>query len=145
MLEWTNLIIGTVFGGTSVFGIIEAIKYRKENKQIKGAEASTAKAEATKVDIEVQKEKMDLGDTYLKKVLEMSETINTVAADTKNNNKAILDTQSKLQEGFEKLNIEVSNIVTYLNGDYQSYLKGNKSKHYLKKDMCKEKKIKNYE
>lgn len=109
-MEYLDIILNFVFGGTSLFCIIEAVRFRKENKTLK-------KAEASKADVEAQISKLELGDKYLEKVLDLSER--SYQATLKNNediNARFNETDRRL----DKVSAEVASIVRYLGEDYQS-------------------------
>ena len=109
-MEYLDPILNFVFGGTSLFCIIEAVRFRKENKTLK-------KAEASKADVEAQISKMELGDKYLEKVLDLSER--SYQATLKNNediNARFNETDRRL----DKVSAEVASIVRYLGEDYQA-------------------------
>lgn len=118
-----EILIG-LFSGTSVFGIFEAVRYWRENKRLKAAEAGTAEADTSKAQTEAQKEKMELGDMYLEKVMELTEK--SYQATLKNNDD-ILSTTTKLASKIDSVSSEVQSIVRYLNGEYQDYLKRKKA------------------
>lgn len=118
-----EILIG-LFSGTSVFGIFEAVRYWRENKRLKAAEAGTAEADTSKAQTEAQKEKMELGDMYLEKVMELTEK--SYQATLKNNDD-ILSTTTKLASKIDSVSSEVQSIVKYLNGEYQDYLKRKKA------------------
>ena len=119
-----EILIG-LFSGTSIFGVFEAIRYRRENKRLKAAEAGTAEADTSKAQTEAQKEKMELGDMYLEKVMELTEK--SYQATLKNNDD-ILSTTTKLASKIDSVSSEVQSIVKYLNGEYQDYLRRKKPK-----------------
>lgn len=118
-----EILIG-LFSGTSVFGIFEAVRYWRENKRLKEAEAGTAEADTSKAQTEAQKEKMELGDMYLEKVMELTEK--SYQATLKNNDD-ILSTTTKLARKIDSVSSEVQSIVKYLNGEYQDYLRRKKA------------------
>ena len=118
-----EILIG-LFSGTSVFGIFEAVRYWRENKRLKEAEAGTAEADTSKAQTEAQKEKMELGDMYLEKVMELTEK--SYQATLKNNDD-ILSTTTKLAGKIDSVSSEVQSIVKYLNGEYQDYLRRKKA------------------
>lgn len=118
-----EILIG-LFSGTSVFGIFEAVRYWRENKRLKEAEAGTAEADTSKAQTEAQKEKMELGDMYLEKVMELTEK--SYQATLKNNDD-ILSTTTKLAGKIDSVSSEVQSIVKYLNGEYQEYLRRKKA------------------
>lgn len=118
-----EILIG-LFSGTSIFGIFEAIRYRRENKRLKAAEAGTAEADTSKAQTEAQVSRMELADLYLNKVMDLTEK--SYQATLKNNDD-ILSTTSKLEKKIDTVSGEVQSIVKYLNGEYQEYLRRKKA------------------
>ena len=111
-MDWTQLII-TLLGGTSVVGIWESIRYRKQNAVEKSAEAA-------KVDYEAQAQGIDLAKKF--------------ACDTLENMKMFQTTMEEMRQHASTQNEEVitrpdkmdgtlSNVVEYLNGDFKKFLK----------------------
>ena len=64
-MEWTEIILA-LLSGTTVASVVEAIRFRKQNKELKTIEVK-------KADVESQREQMDLASDYLAKVKELSE------------------------------------------------------------------------
>ena len=115
-MDWTTFII-TLLGGTSILGIVDAIRYRKKNERLKESETRNAETET-------QSQQMDLAEKYLEKVLSLTEKgsntsesilarLDAVHADVVNVNDRVIDCRN-----------DISSIVRYLNGGYQSFLKG---------------------
>lgn len=105
-------VLDFVLGGTTVFSIIQSIRYRKENKRLKEIEVSSA-------DIEAQSDKMDLGDKYLDKVLNLTEKAYEA---TLKNNADINSRFDKTDKQLEQLVSRVTSVEEYLDGDYQDHL-----------------------
>lgn len=118
-----EILIG-LFSGTSIFGIFEAVRYWRENKRLKAAEASSAEADTSKAQTEAQVSRMELADLYLNKVMDLTEK--SYQATLKNNDD-ILSTTSKLEKKIDTVSGEVQSIVKYLNGEYQDYLRRKKA------------------
>lgn len=107
MEHFTEIIIA-LLGGTSVLGIVQAVRYRKQTKQLKENEVKLS-------DVDTQREQMNLGEDYLKKVMELSEL----------NYKATLKNgtdNTEIIKEVKELKGTVGDIVTYLNGDFQQHL-----------------------
>lgn len=105
-MDW-NSIIMALLSGTTVAGIVEAIRYRKQNLRIKDSEA-------TQSDVEAQKSQMNLGEEYMKKVYELSE----------------MNYQATLKNGTDNANIiakvdaiaeEQRMMASFLNGEYAEF------------------------
>lgn len=119
-MDYIQLIADVLFGGTSIFAVATAIRYRKENKELKKLEVKSASSEADKGDIEVQQEKLNLGDAYLEKVMAVTELAYKA---TLKNNEDILSTTKQLGEKMDSVQRIVKDIVEYLDGDFDKHLK----------------------
>lgn len=116
-MDWNTLIM-TLLGGTSIIGLVQAVRYRKENKRLKENEVKLS-------NIDAQKQEIDLAEMYKDKVVELAELMEQVSKkqDSGNDNQArILQKLDTLDERMDKVEGKVSDIVTYLNGDFQDYL-----------------------
>ena len=109
-MEWTSIILA-LLSGTTVGGIFEAIRYRRQNKELKMIEVK-------KADVESQREQMDLASDYLAKVKELSEL--NYQATLKNG----MDNGEIITE-IKKLSERVGDIEGCLNGQLKDY----KEKH----------------
>ena len=107
-MDWTSIIIA-LLSGTAVASIVEAIRYRKQNKELKNIEVR-------KADVESQREQMDLASDYLAKVKELSEL--NYQATLKNGTD-----NSEIIGEVKKIGRKVDDIEGYLNGGFQDYLK----------------------
>ena len=108
-MENLTEIMMAVLGGTSVLGIVQAIRYRKQTKKLKENEVKVS-------DVDTQRQQIDLADEYLKKVMELSEK--NYQATLKNG-----DDNGEIIREVKEVKTTVDNIVGYLNGDFQDYLK----------------------
>lgn len=106
MMEWTSIILA-LLGGTSVAGIVEAVRYRRQNMKLKDAEATTA-------DTEAQEKQMNLAESYLEKVLALTEKGNV--------------NQDEIIRRLEALDGRIDNIEAYLNGEFKEWKKARRSK-----------------
>ena len=109
-MDWTEIIMA-VLSGTTVGGVFEAIRYRRQNKSLK-------ENEVKKDDVETQREQINLADEYLKKVLELSEQNYHAVVSNGRDNKEII-------EKIDAVAVEQKHIIQYLNGDYQDFLERN--------------------
>lgn len=101
-------ILNIVFGGTSVVAIIGWLVYRKQNKRLKDNEVKVS-------DVDTQRQQMDLGEDYLKKVMELSELNYQATLKNGTDNNEII-------EEVKKIGRKVEDIEGYLNGDFKTYL-----------------------
>lgn len=104
-------ILMAVLSGTTVGGIVEAIRYRRQNKSLK-------ENEVKKDDVETQREQINLAEEYMKKVMELSEMNYQQALKNGTDNENIIKKIDAVAE-------EQKHIITYLNGDYQAFLEKN--------------------
>lgn len=113
-MEHLTEIMMALLGGTSVLGIVQAVRYRKQNKALKENEVKLS-------DVDTQRQQIDLADEYLKKVMELSEK--NYQATLKNG-----DDNGEIIREVKEVKTTVGDIVGYLNGDFQEYLKKKNAK-----------------
>lgn len=113
-MEHLTEILMALLGGTSVLGIVQAVRYRKQNKALKENEVKLS-------DVDTQRQQIDLADEYLKKVMELSEK--NYQATLKNG-----DDNGEIIREVKEVKTTVGDIVGYLNGDFQEYLKKKNAK-----------------
>lgn len=113
-MDWNTLIM-TLLGGTSIIGLVQAVRYRKENKKLKQNEVKVSTVDA-------QRQEMELAEMYKDKVLDLLDQVSQKQDSGNNNQARILDKLDTLDERMDKVEGKVSDIVTYLNGDFQDYL-----------------------
>lgn len=137
-MDW-NTIILTVIGVLFSWETFNNIKYRRENKQLKENEVKTS-------NVDTQKAQIELGDLFLDKSKEMFEKMQelqeqTLLATKKNgiDNEDIIKQLNEVraeqkrmasvqeQQGHELKNLSEGqeHLVTFLNGEYQSFLEEN--------------------
>ena len=141
-------ILNYILGGTSLLAIIGFIIYRKENRKLK-------QNEVKKDDAATQREQIELADLYKNKVVELTELMSemTKKQDSGNQNQAAilakldsLTAQSEdhgrkldtIDSRVDSQETRLADIVTYLNGDFQEYLKRNKTAPKTKKKSAKD-------
>lgn len=113
-MDWNTLIM-TLLGGTSIIGLVQAVRYRKENKKLKQNEVKVSTVDA-------QRQEMELAEMYKDKVLDLLDQVSQKQDSGNNNQARILDKLDTLDGRMDKVEGKVSDIVTYLNGDFQDYL-----------------------
>lgn len=112
MVDWTSVILA-ILSGTTVSGVFNAVAFRRQNSRIRNSEVNRSETSD-------QVARIDLANEYLKKVMALSES--NYSATLKNND----DIHIKVAEVVQKINginEEMRNITTYLNGNYQLFLK----------------------
>lgn len=130
-MDWNSIIL-TVIGVLFSWETFNNIKYRRENKKIKMDEAA-------KSHIDMQKEQIELGELFTQKAAEMFKQMQelqeqTLIATKKNgiDNESIIKEleavkaeQKRQSEELKRLADEQGHIVTFVNGEYQDFLKKN--------------------
>ena len=128
-----SIVFNFIFGGTTLWGIIVAIRYRKENKEIKKAEATTA-------NVESQKQEIILANLYKDEMLKMVEQmknlsmttieqIRTANSKSENNQEQILARLANLDSRMDSmearmgnLDNRMGNVESFLNGEYRNWV-----------------------
>lgn len=122
-MDWTsiiNTVVGLIFGG----GIVSFVTIKAAKKK--------GESEAKSYDNKEQSERIDLGDKYVDKVLDLMKKMSKSSEDGKNSNK---DSFDKICEKIDVVHNEVVDVkkeigavktevglmVSYLNGGYQAY------------------------
>lgn len=114
-MDWNGIIIG-LLSTTSLGGIVGSIVYYRENKKLK-------KNEVKNSDTEAQEKQIDLGVKYQTQMLGLIEQVSQ-KQDTGNANQAkMLDKLDTLDTRMDGVETRVSDIVAYLNGNFQEFLK----------------------
>lgn len=98
-----------ILGGTSVAGVFQAVRYRRQNKAMKNMEVR-------KTELEEQSERIDLGEKYLEKVMMLTER----------NFDAINKGNDALIEKIDTIDTRICNIEEFLNGDFKVFMKRKK-------------------
>lgn len=106
-LDLTQIAIG-LLSTTTLGGMVLTIRFWRQNKKLK-------ENEVKKDDVATQREVMNLGDDYLKKVMELSEMNYKQSLKNGKDNEDIINK-------VDSIAAEQRNIVSYLNGDYQNFL-----------------------
>lgn len=110
MGDWINIVVGAL-SGTSLIGAVGSIVFFRETRRLKRNEVKQS-------NVDVQRQEMELADLYKDKMLEVLELLEQVSAKQDSGSGA----QDKILAQLSSLSKQVTDIVTYLNGDYQKYL-----------------------
>lgn len=137
-MDWNSIILA-VIGVVFSWETWNNVKYRRENKQLKENEVKTS-------NIDAQKAQIELGDLFMEKSKEMFQQMQelqeqTLLATKKNGidnegiikkvdeiaaeQKRLSDEQQKQGEELKRLSEGQEHMVSFLNGEYQSFLKEN--------------------
>lgn len=108
---WTEIIMA-LLSGTTLAGIVEAVRYRRENKRLKENEVKVS-------DVDAQRQQIELADLYKDKVLEMLDQVSE-KQDRGNDN------QDKMLAKLDAMETRIANVETYLNGNYRKWLEEKK-------------------
>jgi len=137
-MDW-NTIILAVIGVLFSWETVNNIRFRKEHKKMKENEAKTS-------DVDTQKAQIELGDLFLDKSKEMFQKMQelqeqTLLATKKNGidnediirqlneviaeQKRLAEEQQRQGEELKRLSEGQEHMVSFLNGEYQSFLTEN--------------------
>ena len=114
-MEWLNTIVG-ILSGTSLVGIVGSIVFFRETRRLKRNEVKAST-------VEVQRQEIDLADMYKDKMLNLLEQVGTKQDTSTANQELMLKKMDKLDGRVDTVENKLSSIVTYLNGEYQAFLK----------------------
>jgi uncharacterized protein involved in exopolysaccharide biosynthesis len=113
-IDW-NTIILTVVTVLFSWETFNNIKYRKENKKLKQNEVKTS-------DAETAKQQIDLVVYFKEQTLTMLQQIQDMQAKGNDNQSTMMEDMRQLKEQNERQDSLLTDIVTYLNGDFQRYI-----------------------
>jgi hypothetical protein len=137
-MDWNSIILA-VIGVVFSWETWNNVKYRRENKKLKENEVKTSS-------IDAQKAQIELGDLFLEKAAGMFQQMQelqeqTLLATKKNGidnediikqlneviaeQKRLAEEQQRQGEELKRLNEGQEHMVSFLNGEYQSFLKEN--------------------
>ncbi len=144
-MDWNSIILAVVAFMFS-WETWHNIKYRKENKKLKENEVKLKENEVKTADADTQKAQIELGDLFVQKSAEMFNKMQelqeqTLLATKKNGidnediirqlnevvaeQKRIAKVQEKQGEELKRLTEGQEHMVSFLNGEYQTFLKEN--------------------
>lgn len=122
-IELTQIVLA-LLGGTTVGGVVEAIRYRNANKRLKESEVAE-KETAT------QSAQIDLADKYFNGMLELLEKVKLSQDKGEQSQSQIRDWLERLtgrtkevEEHLARVDAKLGRVETYLNGQYQEWLRG---------------------
>ncbi|MBQ5478222.1 MAG: hypothetical protein IIT64_10535 [Bacteroidaceae bacterium] len=113
-IDW-NTIILTVVTVLFSWETFNNIKYRKENKKLKQNEVKTS-------DAETAKQQIDLVVYFKEQTLTMLQQIQDMQAKGNDNQSTMMEDMKQLKIQNERQDALLTDIVTYLNGDFQRYI-----------------------
>lgn len=110
-------------------GLVTTLIFWSKSKRAKEAETVTAesnaqqsKSEAEQADIATQMQKIELGNKYMKDTLDMVELVKKSLDRSDGNQEKMMRKLDTLAEQNKKQDGLLTDIVTYLNGDFQEFL-----------------------
>ena len=146
MTWWQHLLLDSGLSVAFVWSVILAIRYRKQNMQLKDLEVKKSESEAGTQEVDLQKAKIELGEMFMEKSAEMFKQMQTLQEQTykatmKNgvDNEDIIkrlnavveeqkrqaDELKRQAEELKRLADEQGHIVQFVNGEYQDFLRKN--------------------
>lgn len=144
-MDWNSIILA-VIGVVFSWETWNNVKYRRENKKLKEEEVKLKENEVKTSSIDAQKSQIELGDLFLEKSKEMFQQMQelqeqTLLATKKNGidnediikkmdeiaaeQKRLSEEQQKQGEELKRLSEGQEHMVSFLNGEYQSFLTEN--------------------
>lgn len=115
-------ILNYIFGGTSLVSIATSIIFWNKSKRKEEAETQKTESEAEQADIETQKQKIDLGNKYIENTFKTVEMMKDLLNRSDGNQEKMMRKLDTLAEQNKKQDSLLTDIVTYLNGDFQEFL-----------------------
>ena len=120
-MEWTE-ILNYIIGGTSLVGLVTTGIFWNNSKRKEEAETQKSESEADQADIATQMQKIELGNKYMKDTLDMVELVKKSLDRSDGNQEKMMRKLDTLSEQNQKQDGLLTDIVTYLNGDFQEFL-----------------------
>ena len=115
-------ILNYIFGGTSLLGIATTVIFWNKSKRKEEAETQKSESEAEQADIETQKQKIDLGNKYIEDTFKTVEMMKDLLNRSDGNQEKMMLKLDTLAEQNKKQDGLLTDIVSYLNGDFQEFL-----------------------
>ena len=115
-------ILNYIFGGTSLVGFVTTIIFWNKSKRKEEAETQKTESEAEQADIETQKQKIDLGNKYIEDTFKTVEMMKDLLNRSDGNQEKMMRKLDTLAEQNKKQDGLLTDIVSYLNGDFQEFL-----------------------
>ncbi len=115
-------ILTLVFGSTSLVTLIEVVRYRKQDKRQREAEAKIKEREAEDAGTSAQAKQIDLADKYFDGMVAMMEKMcDSQERGTLNQDK-MLEVLNGIDRRTDSMEVRISDIEAYLNGNYHAFL-----------------------
>ena len=128
-------ILAFVFGGTSLITLIEIVRYRKQDKRQREAEAKAKikEREAEDAGTSAQAKQIDLADKYFDGMLAMMEKMRDSQERGTLNQDKMLEVLNGIDRRTDSMEVRISDIEAYLNGNYHAFLTEKAKKKQNKK------------
>jgi hypothetical protein len=105
-MDW-NMILGFLFGGTGIGGLITGVFFFRENRQLKRNEVKSSNADVEGKEIDNDDKQIDLGKKYLENTLEITQRMQEMML---NSNKEREEYWAKQKETMNELRGLVGNL-----------------------------------
>lgn len=115
-------ILTFVFGGTSLVTLIEVVRYRKQDKRQREAEAKIKEREADDAGTSAQAKQIDLADKYFDGMLAMMEKLRDSQERGTLNQDKMLDMLNVIDRRIDNMELRIGDMEAYLNGKYHAFL-----------------------
>ena len=115
-------ILNYIFGGTSLVGIATTLIFWNKSKRKEEAETQKSESEAEQADIATQMQKIDLGNKYIEDTFKTVEMMKDLLNRSDGNQEKMMRKLDTLAEQNKKQDSLLTDIVAYLNGNFQEFL-----------------------
>lgn len=122
-MDWTTIIVA-LLSGTTVGSIVEAIRYRRQNSQLKANEVTLSS-------VDTQKAEIDLANLYKDEMLKVIDLLKSSQTESSDNQNQIIEKLNILDKRLDILEINYNNLSEWANGSYHNFLA---HKEQLKQD-----------
>lgn len=122
-MDWTTIIVA-LLSGTTVGSIVEAIRYRRQNSQLKANEVALSS-------VDTQKAEIDLANLYKDEMLKVIDLLKSSQTESSDNQNQIIEKLNILDKRLDILEINYNNLSEWANGSYHKFLA---HKEQLKQD-----------
>jgi len=122
-MDWTTIIVA-LLSGTTIGSIVEAIRYRRQNSQLKANEVTLSS-------VDTQKAEIDLANLYKNEMLKVIDLLKSSQTESSDNHNQIIKKLNILDKRLDILEINYNNLSEWANGSYHNFLA---HKEQLKQD-----------
>lgn len=120
-MDWQPIIID-ILSVTSILSIVGMIRFWKQNKRLKDNEVRINDTEVSQANVRKQESEIDLASKYRDEMLSMVKMVKEANERNFDNQDQMIAKLDRMDTRLEKIEIRVSDIETYLNGNYHKWL-----------------------